>query len=125
LLQYDSNASVSRMMPMASIRTSPRWAADGHGAVAAEGTYELKEYCVIAGEEYEITGTCVENPEATGPNDHSLVMRGREETTFEISDRPSGEMGDGHRQRAITMIFGGAAVAIACLYIFLMLNKLL
>jgi hypothetical protein len=84
----------------------------------------LKEYCVMAGEEYEITGTCVNNPHSSDFDDHSMIARGRDEKTFEISDKPDGQVEYEHWHRAMMMIFGGAAVALGCLALLLMMNKL-
>jgi hypothetical protein len=86
---------------------------------AATGRYRLHEYLILPGEEYHITGTCVENPEARDPNDCNLIVKGRNEKTFLISCRPDQDVQQDLRKRALGMVFGGAALALFCLAMLL------
>ena len=92
---------------------------------AATGRYKLTECLVLPGLEYEIIGTCVENPSPLDEGDHNLIVKGREESTFEISCEPEAELEADTRSKAMLMIFGGAIAAVACLYLLLLVNKLL
>jgi hypothetical protein len=87
--------------------------------------YKLTEYCVLPNTTYEIVGTCGENPDAADPSDHSMIARGREESTFRVSWKTAGEVEVGLRNRAMYMIFGGATVSVVCLYFFLSISDLL
>jgi hypothetical protein len=86
---------------------------------AATGRYRLHEYLILPGEEYHITGTCVENPEARDPHDCNLIVKGHNEKTFLISCKPDQEVQQGLRKRALGMVFGGAALALFCLTLLL------
>jgi hypothetical protein len=86
---------------------------------AATGRYRLHEYLILPGQEYHITGTCVENPEASDPHNRNLIVKGRNEKTFLISCRPEQDLQQGLRQRALGMVFGGAALALFCLALLL------
>ena len=86
---------------------------------AASGRYRLTEYCILPGHEYNITGTCVENPEPKDQHDRNLITKGLNESTFLISWKAPRAVESGLRNRSIRMIFGGAAVAVICLAILL------
>jgi hypothetical protein len=87
--------------------------------------YHLTEYCILPEHEYNIIGTCVENPEAKDEHERNLMMKGLNEPTFLISWRSEKGIESGLRRRAVYQVFGGAALAIACLGIFLMRIRLL
>ena len=89
------------------------------GLPAASGRYRLTEYCILPGHEYNITGTCVENPEPKDQHDRNLITKGLNELTFLISWKAPRVVESGLRNRSIRMIFGGAAVTIICLAILL------
>ena len=94
-----------------------------HQGSAASGRYRLKEYLVVPGQQYTITATCLENPGATAAGDHNLITKGSHEATFLISSKSDrGTQGD-LRRRALAMVLGGAALALACLaFLLLHLN---
>jgi hypothetical protein len=91
----------------------------------APGKYKLTERCVTLNTPYEIVGTCTENPDATGLGDHSMIAKGREESTFQISRNTAGEVELDLRSRAAKMILGGAAVFGIFLFLILELSHLL
>lgn len=78
----------------------------------ADGRFRLREYVVIPGQEYLISGTCIENSQ-TSP-DRCLIAKGHNEPTFVISSRSDTQVHHDLQKRALLMIFGGAAVALAC-----------
>jgi len=82
---------------------------------AASGSYRFTEYCVVPGQAYDITGTCVENPEPKDEHDRNLIMKGQNEPTFLISWQSEKELESTLRWRATLGILGGAALSIACL----------
>lgn len=76
----------------------------------------LTEYYIAPGELYDVTGTCVENPAAQDESDLNLIRKGKNEPTFLISWRSEPEIESALRTKAALFIFGGAALAIYCLY---------
>jgi len=84
------------------------------------GEYRLTESCLVPGQTYDITGTCVENPEPRDEHDRNLIVKGANEPTFLISSRAKDkEVNQWLRTRSIKMVFGGAALALVCLAIIL------
>ncbi len=83
------------------------------------GRYRLTEYLVIPEHWYDVTGTCVENPEPLDEYDRNLIVKGTNEPTFLITWRSEQEIRRTLRDRAAKYIFGGAILSVACLAIFL------
>ena len=90
----------------------------GSGTGAGE-RYRLTEYLVVPEHWYDITGTCVENPEPQDEHDRNMIVKGTNEPTFLITWRSEKEIRRTLRNRAAKYIFGGAILAVACLGIFL------
>ena len=81
---------------------------------AASGSFRLREYVVTPGQEYLISGTCVENTDdRTLAQDRSLIAKGKNEPTFVISTKTDAQIHSALEKRALKMIFGGAIAAIA------------
>jgi hypothetical protein len=95
-------------MPQVSVSTS-----------SATGRYRLCESLILPGQEYHVTGTCVENPAASDAHDRNMIVQGKNEKTFLISWKPEQELQQGLRNRALGMVFGGASLALFCLAILL------
>lgn len=85
----------------------------------ASERYRFTEYCILPEHEYNITGTCVENPEAKDEHERNLVMKGLNEPTFLISCGTEKGIEKGLRRRAVYEVIYGAALAIGCLFLFL------
>ena len=81
-------------------------------AQVAAGRFRLREYVVIPGQEYLIDGTCVEN--SVEGDDRCLIAKGHNELTFLISTKSDVQIHHDLQKRALMMIFGGAALALAC-----------
>jgi hypothetical protein len=74
----------------------------------------------LPGHEYDITGTCTENPEAKDANDRNLIRKGTNEPTFLISALAQSQVNTMLQARAYLMIFGGGMLAVFCLaFLFL------
>jgi hypothetical protein len=80
----------------------------------AIGRFRLREYVVVPGREYLVDGTCCENSDPAA-SDRAMIAKGHNEPTFLISAKTDVEIRHGFHKRAVLMIFGGAALAIACL----------
>jgi hypothetical protein len=89
------------------------------GRTGAGERYRLSEHLVVPEHWYDVTGTCVENPEPQDEGDRNLIVKGTNEPTFLITWRSEKEIRRTLRNRAAQYIFGGAILAVACLGIFL------
>jgi hypothetical protein len=87
--------------------------------IGSEHRYRLSEYCIIPEHWYDVTGTCVENPNPQDEHDRNMIVKGQNEPTFLISWRSEKEVENTLRKRAALHIFGGAALSVACLAILL------
>jgi hypothetical protein len=85
------------------------------GSSPASGRFRFTEYCIFPEHWYDVTGTCVENPQPQDEHDRNLIMKGRNEPSFLISFRAAKEVERRLRRRAAAQIFGGAGLSIACL----------
>ena len=84
-----------------------------------QGRFLLKEYCILPEHEYEVTGSCVENPNPADQHDRNLITKGENEATFLISWRSEKDMETTLGKKAALMIFGGAGLSVVCLAILL------
>jgi hypothetical protein len=82
--------------------------------------YRLIECCIHPDRDYDISGTCAENPVAKDSSDRNLIRKGKNEPTFLISDRArAGVTGMVHKGARL-MIFGGGMLAVFCLGLLLL-----
>ncbi|HET9179358.1 MAG TPA: hypothetical protein VFQ24_13455 [Terriglobia bacterium] len=86
---------------------------------AASGRYRFTEFCVVPGSLYDISGTCIENPDPKDANDHNLIVKGTAEKEFLISSKAQKELESSLRRRAFLTVLGGAALSVVCLAILL------
>jgi hypothetical protein len=86
---------------------------------AASGRYRFTEFCLVPGADYDISGTCVENPHPQDENDRNMIVKGTNEKVFLISSKSEKQLESGLRRRAFGMILGGAALSVICLAILL------
>jgi len=86
----------------------------------SSGRYRLTEYLILPDHWYDLTGTCVENPQPKDEHDRNMIAKGQNEPTFLISWRSEKEIERTLRNRAALHIFGGAALSVVCLGILLM-----
>jgi hypothetical protein len=59
----------------------------GVAPVPVEGRYQLTEWLVLPGQEYQVTGTCTENPDSRNEDDRIVICMGERESTFIISSK--------------------------------------
>jgi hypothetical protein len=85
----------------------------------ASGRYRLREALILPGQEYHVTGTCVENPAARDAHDRNMIVQGQNEKTFLISWKGERGVQQELRLRAVGMVFGGAGLALLCLALLL------
>jgi len=94
------------------------------GSAARTDRFRLTEYYIAPGEFYDVTGTCIENSRFKDGSDCNLIHEGENEATFLISWRDARGTERALRKKAILRIFGGAALAITCLYLFIVLSEI-
>lgn len=86
----------------------------------AEGRFRLREHLVLPGQEYLVDGSCIECSDPTAgnddrtSNDRTMIAKGTNEPTFLISAKTDLQVRHAYRNRALLMVFGGAALALAC-----------
>jgi hypothetical protein len=83
----------------------------------ATGRYRLREYLVLPGQEYQISGTCVDNPSAG--DGRNMIVKGQHEPTFLISAKTEAAMRTTMRGNALLSIIGGALLTLICLALLL------
>jgi hypothetical protein len=83
------------------------------GSGAAPGDYRLTEYCVVPESEYDITGTCAINPDATNDLDRQIITKGENDKTFLISNQTEKGLEQDLHVRAWWHIVGGGLLAVA------------
>jgi hypothetical protein len=115
----DPEKEQKRQMFLQHIRDTGGLPVPQSSATTASGRYRLRESLILPGQEYHVTGTCVENPQARNAHDRNMIVLGQNEKTFLISWKPEQEVQQGLRKRALGMVFGGAALSLFCLALLL------
>jgi hypothetical protein len=87
--------------------------------------FRFTEYCVKPDHEYDVLGTCVENPRPEDDYDRNLITKGTHNTTFLISSKSVDELKRGIGWRSTMMVIGGAALAVFCAAMFMTRHGLL
>jgi len=90
------------------------------GLQEASGRYRLREYLIVPGQEYSITGCCTENPDAQDGQDRNLICQGHNEKTFLISAKTDEEETRNLRKRSMWMVLGGASASLIFLAMLLL-----
>jgi hypothetical protein len=86
----------------------------------ASGRYRLIEQCILPEHEYDISGTCEENRGAKDVNDRNLIRKGKNEPTYLISCLPGGQVNAMMHRGSMLLVYGGAIVAVFCLWLLLL-----
>lgn len=87
--------------------------------------FRFTEFCLKPGEEYDVLGTCVENPKPLDENDRNLITKGKNNHNFLISSKSVEQLEQGMSWRSAMMIWGGAALTVACAGLFMAIHDLL
>ncbi|HET7215142.1 MAG TPA: GIDE domain-containing protein [Terriglobia bacterium] len=88
-------------------------------------SYRFTELCIEPDQEYDVLGTCVENPRPEDDNDRNLITKGEHNGTFLISSRSAEELKSGMGWRSTMMVIGGASMAVFCAALFMARHGLL
>ena len=81
LLQYVSTKTGFQHFAATAAEAAEAWAGP------AKGRYRLTESLVLPGQEYQVIGTCAENPDSRNENDRIVICQGQSESTFIISSK--------------------------------------
>jgi len=87
--------------------------------------FRFTEYCIKPDHEYDVLGTCVENPRPEGEDDRNLITKGTHNRTFLISSKSAEELKQGMSWRSAAMIWGGVALTVASAALFMARHGLL
>jgi len=79
--------------------------------VAGEAYYAV-ESLVLPGEQYQVTGTCVENPDFQDDAERYLICKNSSQAAFAISSKIGQKKQTGLLSSAVGMIIGGAALIL-------------
>lgn len=88
-------------------------------------SYRFTEQCIEPDQEYDVLGTCVENPRPEDDNDRNLITKGEHNGTFLISSKSAEDLKSGMGWRSTMMVIGGAALTVFCAALFMARNGLL
>jgi len=111
--------ALERLRMMGGVKAVPELQAELEPKPAS-GEFRLREYVILPGQEYFVSGTCSENRETQDSSDRNVILKGENEPTFLISSKPDVQViGSGLRASSLKMVFGGAALTLVCLGILL------
>ena len=80
--------------------------------LTGHGSYRITEHCLVAEHEYDVIGTCTENPQTEGDGDQNLILKGQNEPTFVISGFSELRLEKVLRKRALSRIILGGFVMV-------------
>ncbi|MGH9405730.1 MAG: GIDE domain-containing protein [Terriglobia bacterium] len=76
--------------------------------------FRFSEYLVQPGGQYDMLGTCAENPNPAGPDDHNLITQGQNGQLFLISSLTEKQLEQSLSWKSSLHVWGGAALSVAC-----------
>jgi hypothetical protein len=112
----------ARLSAQQSLNFLKTIALGGNPGAGGSSRYRLTEYLILPGHWYDLTGTCVENPQPKAEHDRNLIVKGRNDPTFLISWRSEESLESNLRKKAALHVLGGAVLAVGCL--MMLLSKL-
>jgi len=85
---------------------------EAENPLTGHGSYRITEHCLVAEHEYDVIGTCAQNPQPKDDQDRNLILKGQNEPTFLISGFSELTLEKTLRKRAVTRIFLGGLLMI-------------
>jgi nicotinamidase-related amidase len=86
---------------------------EAQNPLTGNGSYRITEHCLVAEHEYDVVGTCAQNPQPQGDGDQNLILKGQSEPTFVISGFSELKLEKLLRKRALSrIILGGFLMVI-------------
>jgi len=99
-------------------------AMEGENPLTGRGSFRITEYCLVAEHEYDLIGTCAQNPQPQDDRDRNVILKGQNEPTFVISGLSERTLEKALRKRALTRIFlGGLLMVLMMAFIIDILVK--
>jgi hypothetical protein len=87
-------------------------------------SFRITEHCLVAEREYDLIGTCGQNPQSQDDQDRNLILKGQNEPTFVISGFSELTLEKTLRKGAVTkIILGGSLMVISMGTLILFLVK--
>jgi hypothetical protein len=120
----DANKELQRQAFLEQIHQTGTLPSAERPGGAASGRYRLHEYLILLGQEYRVTGSCMENPRVPAAKDRVVISQGHNEKTFLISARTEQEAGKTLLKNAMLRIVGGAVLSLVCLALLLVKFKM-
>jgi nicotinamidase-related amidase len=80
--------------------------------LTGHGSYRITEHCLVAEHEYDLIGTCAQNPQPQDDHDRNLILKGQNEPTFVISGLSERNLERALRKRAVTNIIVGGLLTV-------------
>ncbi len=87
-------------------------AMEGEDPLTGRGSFRITEHCLVAEHEYDVIGTCAQNPQPQDDQDRNLILKGQNEPTFLISGFSELKLEKTLRRRALTRIILGGALMV-------------
>jgi hypothetical protein len=88
---------------------------EAENPLTGHGSYRITEHCLVAEHEYDIIGTCTQNPQPKDDQDRNLILKGQNEPTFVISGLSERALENTLRKKAVTNI-----IVVGLLMVFMM-----
>jgi hypothetical protein len=112
IAQLDPNSAQSSGVA-AKLRERQQHVIETQSPLTGHGSYRITEICLMAEHEYDVIGTCVENPQSQQEQDRNLILKGQNEKTFIVSGFSELRLEKILRKRAlIRILVGGALIVI-------------
>jgi nicotinamidase-related amidase len=87
-------------------------ALEAENPLTGHGSYRITEHCLVAEHEYDLTGTCAQNPQPKDDDDRNLILKGQNEPTFLISGFSERTLEKTLRKKAVTRIILGGLLMV-------------
>jgi hypothetical protein len=87
-------------------------AMEGENPLTGRGSFRITEYCLVAEHEYDLIGTCAQNPQPKDDQDRNLILKDQNEPTFVISGLSERTLEKTLRKKAVMRIFLGGLLMV-------------
>jgi len=85
---------------------------EAENPLTGHGSYRITERCLVAEHEYDVIGTCAQNPQPQDDHDRNLILKGQNEPTFLISGFSELRLEKTLWKRAVTRIILGGLLMV-------------
>lgn len=103
---------VGNQQSVAKLEAKYAKAMEGESPLTGRGSFRITEHCLVAEHEYDLIGTCAQNPQPQDDQDRNLIFKGQNEPTFLISGFSELTLEKTVRKRAVTRIILGGLLMV-------------